>query len=109
MIDIETYSFTVFSLADLHLQLVARGDVGEKPDGFFVDFLFRVIEQRGEVREGVAVQDDLSLLIGSGYDVANGPQRSRLNFDLKMENRMEMRLEEGGKTTGESCETKSEA
>ena len=65
------------------MQLISGGDVREKPDGLFINFLFRMVEQRSEMREGVAVKDDLRLLVSSGYDVADGTQRGRLNFDLE--------------------------
>ena len=35
-----------------HLLLVARGDVGEEPDGLLVDLLLAVVEEAGEVLQG---------------------------------------------------------
>lgn len=41
-------------------------------------------QQSREMRERVAVEHDLSLLVRAGDDVADGPQRRRLHFDVLM-------------------------
>ena len=66
----------------LDLELVSGGDIGQKPNGFFVDFLFGMIEQRREVRKRVVVKDDLSLLVSARHNVAHRSQWGRLHFDL---------------------------
>lgn len=43
---------------------------------------YRVGQQRGEVRERVAVEHDLRLLVGARHDVADRAQRRRLRLHL---------------------------
>lgn len=66
----------------LYLRLVAGGDVGQEPDSFLAYLFLRVREQGREVGERIIVKHHLRLLIGSGYNIANGTQRSSLHFDF---------------------------
>ena len=50
---------------------------------YLVDLFFRVCQQVGEVREHIAVENNLCLLISSRHNVTHRPQSCRLQFKDK--------------------------
>lgn len=68
----------------LHLRLDSSGNIRQEPHGFLSDLLLGMTQESREVRKCVVVENDLSLLIWPGDDVADGAQRGRLNLHLNM-------------------------
>ena len=75
--------------------MVAGGDVRQKPNCFFVDFVFAVAQKGSEEAQRTVVEHDLinssdekaiyyylSLLVSTSDDVSNGAQGSSLKFDF---------------------------
>lgn len=68
----------------LNLALIAGSDVGQEPNSLLANLVLGMGEQGGEMREGVAVQNHLRLVIGAGHNVAHGSQSGRLHFHFPM-------------------------
>jgi len=64
----------------LELLLATGGDVGNGPAGLLANTLAVAIEQREEIRQHIAIDDKLCLIVISSDNVANRPQSRSLDL-----------------------------